>query len=484
LFAKFLIQVYTFLVMKHISKKKVKIVATLGPASGSADMIKALAKEGVNVFRINMSHCPKPEVLERVKRIRAVERELGVPLSIMGDLMGPKIRIGDVEPGTELAVGGEICIGAKAVRGTAKEISLNFPTILKSLKAGNEIYIGDGQIKLIVKKTIPGGVLATVAVGGPLLSRKGFSAHGMTLKHMALTKKDREDTATLIEAGADAIAISFVQGPKDVEAIRNLLPKKNPPFLLAKIETQSGVDHADKILDVADGLMVARGDLGLSVPMADVPHIQKRLIALCLKRAKPVVTATQMLDSMASRPIPTRAEVTDVANAILDGTDGVMLSDETATGKFPVEVIRTMVSIIERATSEIGKRYFPEDTSIAGAIGASVVRVAEQIGAKLIVVMTEKGVTARRIARHRHMQPIIALSPHLETLRRLNFSWGVYGYRVPVMKSADDLLLQTKKIAKANDIMSLKEGDLFVVSASIPFGGASGTTNLALAQKV
>ena len=463
--------------------KKVKIVATIGPATNSTEGMKALAEAGVDVFRINMSHVQREDAIELVKRARAVEKMIGRPIAVMGDLMGPKIRIGNVEPGVELKTGGKIRIISKQVYGNEKQISLNFPTILRSLEKGTIIYIGDGSIKLEVVERIHDGVVAEVLVGGLLMPRRGFSAHGLTLKKFALTVKDKDDIKTMLEAGADALAISFVQTARDVKSVKDLLPQIGGPILIAKIETMAGVENAEKILEVADGLMVARGDLGLSVPMAEVPHIQKRLISLCLNKAKPVITATQMLDSMINRPLPTRAEVTDVANAILDGTDAVMLSEETALGKFPVETVQMMSQIIETAEEHVIPREFPGGALIADAVSASVVSVADQIKARLIIVLTQKGVTARRIARHRRPQPIIALSPDPMSIRKLNFTWGVTSMIMEVTKDFDDMIIQTRRAAGKNSVIKLDKDEPFVISAGIPFG-RSGTTNLVLVERV
>lgn len=469
--------------MRHQGAKKVKIVATLGPASDSQKMIEELIEEGVNVFRINLSHNQREEVIGKVKRIRAAEKKLGIPTAIMGDLMGPKIRIGEVTGGTELVAGQTIKIVAKPVLGTAACISLNFPTILKSVHPGTEIFLGDGLIQLLVEKVAHGEVVARVIVGGLLGSRKGFTAQGITLKRHGLTAKDRADIKIMREVAADALAISFVQTPADVKAVRELLGEDYNPILIAKIETMTGVKNAEDILGVADGLMVARGDLGLAVPIAEVPHIQKRLISLCLRNAKPVITATQMLSSMVTAPIPTRAEVADVANAILDGTDAVMLSDETAMGTSPVRTVRTMTQIIERAVKGVTRKSFPDANLIADAISSSVVRVADQIGSRLIVVLSEKGVTARRVSRHRPAQIIVALSPNMWAIRRMNFTWGVFGYLLPNTKHFDNLVAQTKRVVAKVDVIKLKKGESFVVSAGVPFG-RSGTTNLVLVERL
>lgn len=462
-----------------VGHKKVKMVATLGPASSSKEMILKLAKEGVDIFRINFSHHQNKELATLIKRIRSVEKKVDGPLTVLGDLAGPKIRIGDVGEKAELKEGQKIKILTKT--GSKDSITLNFPTIIKNLKNGSEIYLGDGLIKLRVKKKIKNGVLAEVIIGGLLRSRMGFSAQGL-VKRFSLTPKDREDIKAVLKEGVDALAISFVQTEKNIEAVKKVLPKKRP-LLIAKIETMAGVKNAEKILEAADGIMIARGDLGLSVPMAKVPMMQKKLIKLALKKAKPVITATQMLESMIHNHMPTRAEVTDVANAILDGTDAVMLSGETAVGKFPRTTVEMMAKIIAETTYRVKPKYFPDDDSVADAISASVVNIANQIKAKLIIVFTQSGATAERIARHRPHQPIIALSPEPSTIHTLNFSWGVFPYNTDVHKNFEELISKTKEIAANNHVLKLKKGEPFVICCGIPFG-KRGTTNLVLVKKV
>lgn len=463
--------------------KKVKIVATIGPSSKSPTILQALAREGVDVFRINLSHQPREEVVQLVKDMRAAEEKVGRPLAIMGDLAGPKIRIGKVESGVTLKNNDLVEIVSKAVVGTSKKLSVNYPTIIGQLKKGAEIYVDDGKIRMVVEKEGKEKAVARVVVGGPLVSFKGFYAQGLALENHGLTKKDREDIQTMVELGVDALAISFVQTEKDIEAVRKLLPQESSMMLIAKIETARAIENVEKIITAADGLMVARGDLGLAVPMAEVPHMQKRLIELCLKRAKPVITATQMLESMTTNPLPTRAEVTDVANAILDGTDAVMLSGESAMGKFPVETVRMMAQIIKSAVPHVERREFDHELSVGNSVSANVGRMADQIGARLVIAFTHRGKAAQRISRHRHPQSIIALTPVKETLRRLNFSWGVFPFPIDPTKGFTDMTEQAKEIASKNQVLKLHKGEPFVIAAGMPFG-QSGTTNMILVERV
>lgn len=462
--------------------KKVKIIATIGPTSESPEMIRKLIDAGVNIFRINFSHSSRDKVLSLVKKIRTAEKETGKLISIMGDLAGPKVRIGPVAPGVVLAAGDMLKIVSEQVAGTREQISINMPVLLDRLQKGMVINIGDGAIQLVVERKFEGGVMARVSAGGNLESRKGFSVEGMDVASFSLSSKDKNDIITALKTKMDALAISFVQRPNDIKFVKSLLPKVGAPILIAKIETAAGVKNASQILDEADGLMIARGDLGLTMPMEELPYIQKRLIALALRKAKPAITATQMLESMIYNHLPTRAEVTDVAKAVLDGTDCVMLSGETAVGKFPAETVRMMYKIIEAAIPRIMPRRFPDENLVADAVSTSAVSIADQLKAKLIIVFTGSGATAKRIARYRPPQAIVALSPDHAITHRLNFSWGIAPIVVKNIKKFDELISQAKIIASKNDFISLKKNEHFVISAGVPFG-KSGTTNLVLVER-
>ncbi len=462
--------------------KKVKIIATVGPASDTLETIEALAHEGVDVFRINLSHSTKDYVQKVVSHIRAVEKKSGRPLTIMGDLAGPKIRIGDVEDNVELVRGEIIKVHRDTVLGTVEGFSLNRKEIVDALEKDAEVFIDDGNLKLVVEDKIPEGVLARVLVGGILKPRKGFSAEGLSVSSTGLSAKDKADIEIMLEEGTDAFAVSFVQNAKDIEAVRHHFPKDSRIMLIAKIETKAGIENIEEILAVADGIMVARGDMGLAVPIAEVPHIQKKLIDLCLKYEKPVITATQMLESMVNTPMPTRAEVTDVANAILDGTDAVMLSAETASGKFPVETVHMMVKIINEALHHTTPREFNDEKEIGSAVSGSVGWIADHIKARLVIAFTETGRCARRVSRTRHSQTIIALSPNQQTIHNLNFSWGVHPHYIHSTHDFDNMREQAKDFAKKNEITKLESGEPFVIAAGMPFG-TTGSTNMVYVEK-
>jgi len=463
--------------------RAVKIVATIGPASHSEETILELAQAGVDVFRINFSHATREEAIDRITWIRKAEKKLGRPLTVMGDLPGPKIRISDVKPDTILQKGQKFVVSKDIKIGDEKGCGVNQPSVLDNLEVGADIFIDDGTIKLTVDKKITNGVEAIVIVGGLLKPRKGFSAEGLALRLNKVTEQDRNAIALLVEYKADAIAVSFVQSAKEIKDVRDLLPADSKIMLIAKMETAKCVENAEEIVEETDGVMVARGDLGLSIPIAKVPLIQKSLIDLCVRKAKPVITATQMLESMISKPIPTRAEVTDVANAILDRTDAIMLSAETAEGKFPIETVEMMVKIITEVVGSISIYEYKERKTISNAITDSVGSIGDLIDGKLIIAFTESGRTARRISRHRHQLPIIAVSPSEATIRRINFSWGVHPQKIDTIKNFEEMLTIAREIAKNNKIEPLVEGDKYVISAGMPFG-ETGTTNMILVQKV
>ncbi len=464
--------------------KKVKIVATLGPATDSEEGITRLAEEGVDFFRLNMSHYATRDALKVLRRVRKVEKRLERPLGVFGDLVGPKIRIGLVIPETKVETGSTIRIQKKQVTGSSQALSLNFPAIVDYMELGAEIYLADGAIKMEVIRKLPGAVLARVLVGGILRSRMGFSAHGLTFRKFKLTAKDRLDLLALSRAGVDGLAISFVQKAKDIELVRKLLPAGSKrPFLIAKIETAPGVRNAAGILAVADALMIARGDLGFGVPLAELPHIQKKLISLCMQSSKPVITATHMLESMIQVAFPTRAEVSDVANAILDGTSAVMLSAETAIGKFPFETVRTMRKIIEGAVRELAPQKPEPEAIMPDAVAEGAVLIAARTKAKLMIAFTESGATARALARFRPDQPILALSPSLATVRALCLAWGVYPLLVSREKYFLKMIETAKGTARRNPVFPLSKGDVFVVSAGM-LAGRKGGTNFALVEKL
>ena len=463
--------------------KPVKVVATIGPATYSEQTISSLAIAGVDVFRINFSHADEESTVRMINWIRETEKKLQRPLSIMMDLPGPKIRISDMAPDVKVEKGQQYTISKDVDYGNDTHCGLNYPSIIDDLQVGAEVFIDEGTIRLRIDEKNDREIVTTVLVGGTLKPKKGFSAEGISFKSDGLTPRDKEGIRIGLENHVDAFAVSFVQDKDDVELVRDMLPKDDPKILVAKIETADGVKNAEHILESADAMMVARGDLGLAVPLSQVPHIQKKLIALCVRKAKPVITATQMLESMITKPVPTRAEVTDVANAILDHTDAVMLSAETAMGSFPLETVEMMSKIIQESANHIQPYEFAEQATMSTATCDSVGAVADRVGAKLVIAFTQSGMTAKRIAQHRHSQPILAVTPDPAIMHGLNFAWGVHPQEITLTKDFDDLLVQARELAQINTLNPLKEGDYYIVSAGIPFG-KSGSTNMVLVQKV
>lgn len=330
-------------------RKQIKIVATIGPATHSERMLIELARAGVDIFRINLSHARPSEIVERVRWIRDAAVILEKEIMVLGDLPGPKIRIGDVLPNVVLEHGHKFTIFKKFIRGDKYGCSINYPQVLDPIEPGADVFIDDGSIKLHVDKKTDEGIETTVIFGGNLKAKKGFSGEGIALNANKISQKDKDGITAMLEQEADMLAVSFVENDQDMKAVRDLLPENTRMKLIAKIETINGVKNAESILEVSDGLMIARGDLGLAVPLIKVPHIQKNLIKLCNQKNKFVITATQMLESMIGNPVPTRAEVSDVANAVLDGTDAVMLSAESADGKFPLESVQMMRAIVDES---------------------------------------------------------------------------------------------------------------------------------------
>lgn len=464
----------------NLPERKVKIVATLGPASEAHDMIMALAEAGVDVFRFNFSHCLREEALARRDGIRAAEEKLGKKLTILADLMGPKIRIGEMADGAHVALDQTVKFAFGDEKSTSELIYVPIPNVVEHLTPGDLVYLGDGDVTFVTENVSAGIATTRVVVPGELRSRMGFSAPSLSKAEFELSEKDKADAAIAREIGADSVAVSFVQRAKDILAVRALFPADKQPFIVAKVETLGGLENLDEILNVSDGIMVARGDLGFAVPLPKLPQIQKNMICAALKAGKSVITATQMLESMTKNHLPTRAEVTDVANAILDGTDAVMLSGESAKGKYPIEAVRTMASIIDETVPLVTTRDFPEDISGAEAIGSATIKIANQLGAAAIVAFTESGRTARLISRHKPKQKILALSPNNTTLHNLSYTWGVFPRSVPSVNNVDEMLAAAREIIKNEPLC--KDGDAYIVSGGIPFG-AAGSTNLILVQR-
>lgn len=470
--------------------RRTKMVCTIGPVSESPEMLKKLIQSGLDVARLNFSHGSYEEHSARIQNIRAAAAEVGKHVAILLDIAGPKIRTGKIQGGAaELVDGNTIVITRNELEfGTADKVSISYKGLVDDVFPGAPILIDDGLIGLVVEHVEGDDIICRVTNGGILKDRKGINAPGVTLRIPGVTEKDMADIRFGIEQGVDLFAASFVRKAADVLEVRRLLDEQNyDADIIAKIETVEGLERLEEILEVADGIMVARGDLGVEIPTEEVPLAQKRMIQLSNRAGKPVITATQMLDSMQRNPRPTRAEATDVANAIFDGSDAIMLSGETAAGKYPVEAVRTMAQIAERAERavllhEVATRHITSvERTIADVIGHAVEQMAHELQVNGIVAATASGHTARMIAKHRPDSIIVAATPRAETARRLAVSWGVYPVVVADSKSTDELL--ETSVQGAVDAGYVKNEDLVLVIAGVPVG-ERGTTNLVKVHRI
>ena len=468
--------------MVEVQRRKTKIVCTIGPASESSQVLKSLMKAGMDVARLNFSHGTHEEHLRKIKEIRKLSDRLKRPVTILQDLSGPKIRVGKVkEGGIDLKQGEKFILTNRRILGDEKGVSVTYPSLPMEVKSGDTLLLADGAIELQVLKSNGQDIECRVIVGGTLTSNKGINFPTGTIRVSPFTKKDREDLLFGIRNGVDMVSLSYVKDAGDIEGVKRFL-KKNSALLpvIAKIERKEALEKIDEILLSSDGIMVARGDLGVETPIEKVPNVQKMLIRKANVLGKPVITATQMLRSMVDQNRPTRAEATDVVNAIYDGTDAVMLSEETAIGRFPVETVQMMAKISCAAEEQFPfdqflSREIAEAAGLPQAISYAASFLSEKVKAVAIVVPTESGSTARWVSRLRPRQPIIALSRHLSTVRSLNLCWGVSPFLVPEWKDTDDMLERSKQIPKELGVAS--PGDRIVIIAGVPIS-IPGTTNL------
>lgn len=458
-----------------------KIIATLGPSSGDRATIEALVRAGADVFRLNFSHGTHADHRRRLDTIRAIEAELGRPIGVLLDLQGPKLRIGTFADGPiQLLEGAAFRLDLdRATPGDATRAPLPHPEIFAALQPGAELLLDDGKLRLVVELAAPDHALTRVLAGGVLSERKGVNVPGVVLPLSALTDKDRADLDFGLALGVDWVALSFVQRASDIAEVNAIVQGR--AGIVAKLEKPAAIACLDEIVAEADAVMVARGDLGVELPAETVPAIQKRIVRACRKLGKPVIVATQMLESMVSAPVPTRAEASDVATAIYDGVDAVMLSAESASGKFPVAAVMMMDRIIARTEADPAYRdaieasHTPPSAQVADAIGAAARAVAGLLDVAAMVAYTSSGASALRMARERPRAPILAITPRLATARRLALAWGVnpvVGEDVASVDAMTDLALHT-----AAALRFAAPGQTLVIAAGMPFG-SSGTTNL------
>ena len=466
------------------SLRRTKIVATIGPATSSPEVLRAIIEAGATTLRLNFSHGSHADHQRNIRTIRQTAFELNQPVAILQDLQGPKIRLGKFENGSiVLQKGDRFTLTNRPVVGTQEISCVTYDYLAEEVPVGSKILLDDGKVEMLVEEINrdKGDLHCSVTVPGKLSNNKGVNFPGVYLSVKAMTDKDREDLIFGLDQGVDWVALSFVRNPQDMIEIKELISStgKQVP-VIAKIEKHEAIEQMDAVLALCDGVMVARGDLGVELPAEDVPVLQKRLIATANRLGIPIITATQMLDSMVSNPRPTRAEVSDVANAILDGTDAVMLSNETAVGQFPVEAVATMARIAERIEQEeasnVNARQARDSRrSIPNAISQAVGQISEQLGAAAIMTLTQSGATARNVSKFRPKTPILAVTPHVNVARRLQLVWGVKPLLVLELPSAGQTFQAAINVALENQLAC--EGDLVVMTAGT-LQGVSGSTDL------
>ena len=465
--------------------KKVKILATLGPAIRDAAHIRQLVEAGVNLFRLNFSHGEHADHAQRYQWVREVERELNQPIGILMDLQGPKLRVGRFAEGkVQLVNGQSLRLDLDATPGDASRVNLPHPEIIEALQPGMSLLLDDGRLRLKVTGKQADAVDTCVIAGGELSDRKGVNVPEAVLQLSPLTEKDRRDLAFGLQLGVDWVALSFVQRPEDIVEARELIQGK--AFLMAKIEKPSAVQHLEEIAKLCDAIMVARGDLGVEVPAENVPRIQKDIVRTCRQLGRPVVVATQMLEAMRFSPAPTRAEVTDVANAVAEGADAVMLSAETASGDYPLETVQMMSKIIRQV--ENGPDYQSQldvgrpqaEATASDAISCAIRRISSILPVAALVNYTESGASSLRASRERPKAPILSLTPSLTTARRLTVAWGIYSVVNERLRRVEEVTSTALEIAQAQGMA--KRGETVVITAGEPFGSSVSNSRILAAM--
>ena len=465
--------------------RKTKIVCTLGPASESEEMIRQLMLEGMNVARFNFSHGDHEEQLRRLQIVKKVREELNLPVAAMLDTKGPEIRLRNFKDHKKVLLkeGQTFTLTTDEIEGDETRVSISYKELVHDIKPGGRVLIDDGLVELTVLSVTDTDIVCRVLNEGTVSDHKGVNVPGTELSMPFISEQDYSDICFGIEQGFDFIAASFVRNAEDVLEIRRIFQEKgcNSINIISKIENMQGVKNIDEIIRVSDGIMVARGDMGVEVPLEDVPIIQKMIIHKVYNAGKQVITATQMLDSMIRNPRPTRAEAADVANAIYDGTSAIMLSGETAAGEYPIEAVRTMVKIAERTEEDIDytdilrKRVIPDNPDVTNAISHATCTTASDLKAAAIITVSKSGKTARMLSKYRPACPIVGCTPYENVCRQMNLSWGVYPFLVPEKTTTDELFECAVEAAEKGGIV--KAGELTVITAGIPLG-ISGTTNM------
>ena len=466
-----------------MQRKRTNIVCTIGPASNSPEMLRSLIESGMNIARVSFSHGSHADHAQTIAHLKTVSKQLGVRIPILQDLSGPKMRIGKFsdEP-IELSPNAEFTLTTREIIGDLNTVSINYPELVADVKPGNHILLADGEIELRVISTTSTDIICEVIAGGMLRSNKGISVPGISLQIPIPTPKDVEDLRFGIDHGVDWVAQSFIRSAVDLQNLRSILQQHDSDIpIIAKLEKREALDDLDKIFTEADGVMVARGDLGLEVPLPEVPFIQKEIIKWANLVGKPVITATQMLESMIVNPRPTRAEITDIANAILDGTDALMLSGETAIGKYPSDAVRIMAQVAMTTETTIDYvEYFKRqpitlEESVPDAIAHAACHTSIEIGAKAIICCTRSGQTARLVAKYRPPAPIAVVSPYETTLRRAALFWGAFPISIEFAPDTDTMIASAKQAVLKSGLAQM--GDRVVIIAGIP-ADVPGTTNM------
>ena len=466
------------------SMRKTKIICTMGPANQDPKVLRGMMEAGMNVARFNFSHGSHEEHQGRLDNLFALRKELGLPVAALLDTKGPEIRLKQFANGKEVLEEGQtFTLTTREVEGTNEIVGVSYNNLPQDVKPGSTILLADGLIRLEVQSVTDTDIVCRVMNRGPISNNKGVNVPGVSLSMPYMSEKDKSDILFGVKAGFDFIAASFTRNAQDIMDIRNLLKSAGGEHIriIAKIENQEGIDNIKEILEVADGIMIARGDMGVEIDFTEIPIIQKDLILHSFAAGKPVITATQMLESMIENPRPTRAEITDVANAIYDGTSAVMLSGETAAGKWPVEAVRTMAAIAERTEQDphyqerYGVSLDEGNLSISAATAHAACTIAHDVKAKAIIAISKSGQTVRQMCRYRSDAPIIACVMDESVQRQLAVSWGVTAVVMPAGNNTDEMIAHASRVAEKNGLVS--KGDVVVLTAGVPVG-VSGTTNM------
>ncbi len=466
--------------------RRAKIVCTLGPATSSPERLVELVRAGMDVARLNMSHGDYPDHLRNLEGVRAAAREVGRPIGIFADLQGPKIRLGRFAEGSvQLTVGARFTITTEDCAGDVNRCSTTFKGLPGDVRPGDAILIDDGRVQLQATEVTDTDVITTVKVGGPVSNNKGINLPGVAVSVPALSEKDQADLRWALAQGVDMIAMSFVRSAADADAARKIMAEEGRTVpIIAKIEKPQAVENLEEIIDAFDAFMVARGDLGVELPLEEVPLVQKRIVTAARRWAKPVIVATQMLESMISAPRPTRAEASDVANAVLDGADAVMLSGETSVGEYPVVTVETMARIVNETEAHGMAEMHAIDWdphTTAGVVTKSAADIAAGVSARYLVAFTHSGDSARRLSRLRSTIPVLAFTPLESTQAELTLSWGIETILVPMATHTDDMIRQVDKALTESGRIS--EGERVVIIAGSPPGRA-GATNMIRVRRI